>query len=62
MMMMILIIVIKIIIIIIATLWTGGSNPGGARFSAPILTGSGAHPASCTMGTVSFPGVKTAGA
>jgi hypothetical protein len=33
-----------------------GSNPGGARFSAPIQTGSGVHPASCTMGTGSFPG------
>jgi len=30
----------------------------GARFSAPVQTGSGAHPASCTMGTRSFPGVK----
>ena len=30
----------------------------GARFSAPVQTGPGAHPASCTMGTVSFPGVK----
>jgi hypothetical protein len=30
--------------------------------SAPIQTGSGAHPASCTMGTGSFPGVKAAGA
>jgi hypothetical protein len=29
-------------------------------FSAPIQTGSGAHPASCTMGTGSFPGVKAA--
>jgi hypothetical protein len=35
-----------------------GSNPGGARFSAPIQTGSGAHPASCTMGTGVFPGGK----
>ena len=34
-----------------------GSNPGGARFSA-IQTGPGAHPASCTMGTRSFLGVK----
>jgi hypothetical protein len=32
------------------------------RFSAPIQTGSGAHPASCTMGNGSFPGVKAAGA
>jgi len=30
----------------------------GARFSAPVQTGPGAHPASCTMGTWSFPGVK----
>jgi hypothetical protein len=37
-------------------------NPGGARFSAPLQTGSGAHPASCTMDTGSFPGVKAAGA
>jgi hypothetical protein len=27
-------------------------------FSAPVQTGPGAHPASCTMGTESFPGVK----
>jgi hypothetical protein len=33
-----------------------GSN--GARFSAPVQTGPGAHPASCTMGTESFPGVE----
>jgi len=31
----------------------------GARFSAPVQTGSGAHPASCKMGTGSFPGVKS---
>ena len=30
----------------------------GARFSAPVETGPGAHPASCTMGTGSFPRVK----
>ena len=34
-----------------------GSNPGGDEFSA-VQTGSGAHPASCKMGTGSFPGVK----
>jgi hypothetical protein len=33
----------------------------GARFSAPVQTGSEAHPASCTMGTGSFPGVKWPG-
>jgi len=31
----------------------------GARFSAPVQTGPGAHPASCTMGTGSFPAVKS---
>ena len=27
----------------------------------PVQTGPGAHPASCTMGTGSFPGVKRPG-
>jgi hypothetical protein len=31
----------------------------GARFSAPVQTGPGAYPASCTMGTASFPGVES---
>jgi len=31
----------------------------GTRFSGPVQTGPGAHPASCTMGTGSFPGVKS---
>jgi len=31
---------------------------GGARFSAPVQTGPGAHPASYIMGAGSFPGVK----
>ena len=35
--------------------------PVGARFSAPVQTGPGPHPASYTMGTGSFRG-KTAGA
>ena len=30
----------------------------GARLSAPVQTSPGAHPASCTMGTGSFPGRK----
>ena len=39
--------------------WTvRGSNPCGARFSAPVQTGPEAHPASCTMGTGCFPGVR----
>jgi hypothetical protein len=33
----------------------------GARFFAYVKTGPGAHPASCTMGTGSFPGVKRPG-
>jgi len=39
---------------------SGDRIPVAARFSAPIQTGPGAHPASCTMGTGSFPGVKAA--
>jgi hypothetical protein len=31
----------------------------GARFSAPVQTGPGAHPASWIMGTRSFPGVES---
>jgi hypothetical protein len=41
---------------------SGNQIPVGARFSAPIQTGCEAHPASCTMETGSFPGVKAAGA
>ena len=37
----------------------GTESRWGARFSAPVQTGPGAHPASCTMGTGSFPGVKS---
>ena len=33
----------------------------GARFSAHVQTGSGAHPVSYTMGTGSFPGIKRPG-
>jgi len=33
--------------------------PVGARFSAAVQTGLGAHPTSCTMGTGSFPRVKS---
>jgi hypothetical protein len=31
----------------------------GARFSTPVQTGPGDHPASCKMGTGFFPGVKS---
>jgi hypothetical protein len=43
--------------------WTvRGSKPGGgARFSAPVQTSPGAHPASYTVGTGSLPGVKWPG-
>jgi hypothetical protein len=45
-----------------ATGWmVWGLNPGGARFSPPVQTGPGTHPASYTMGTGSFPGVKRPG-
>ena len=33
----------------------------GARFSAPVQSGHGVYPASCTMGTGSFSGVKRPG-
>jgi len=41
----------------------GLNGPGieswwGVRFPAPVQTGLGAHPASCTMGTGSYPEVK----
>ena len=36
-----------------------GIEPRGSRFSATVQTGPGAHPASCTMGTESFPGTKS---
>ena len=39
----------------------GIESPVGARFSAPVQTCLGAHPASCTMRTGSFPGVKRPG-
>jgi hypothetical protein len=45
-------------------LWAGRSVdriPVGARFFIHVQTGPRAHPASCTMGTGSFPGVKRPG-
>jgi hypothetical protein len=40
---------------------SGDRVPVGARFSAPVQANPGAHPASYTMGTGSFPGVKRPG-
>jgi hypothetical protein len=37
---------------------TGIESRWGSRFSTLVQTGPGAHSASCTMGTGSFPGVK----
>ena len=34
----------------------------GTRFSTPVQTGPGAHPASCTVGTGSFLGKRAASA
>ena len=34
---------------------SGIESRWGARFSVPVQTGPGAHPASCTVGTGSFP-------
>ena len=41
---------------------SGDRIPVGARYSALVQTVPGAHPASYTMGTGSFPGGKAAGA
>jgi hypothetical protein len=38
-----------------------GSNSGGAKFLTPAQIDPGAHPASYTMGTEYFPGVKRQG-
>ena len=38
---------------------SGDGIPLGARFSPPVQTGPGTHPAFCIMGTVSFPGVNS---
>ena len=46
------------------SLWSersGDRIPVGVRFSAPVQTGPGVHPASYTMGTGSFLGVKWPG-
>jgi hypothetical protein len=36
-----------------------GSNLGGVRIFTPVQTGPGTHQASCTLGTASFPRVKS---
>jgi hypothetical protein len=38
---------------------SGNRIPVGVRFSVPVQTGPGAHPASCTRGTGSLPGVES---
>jgi hypothetical protein len=40
---------------------SGDRIPVGARLPAPVQTGPRAHPASCTMGTGLFPGLKRPG-
>ena len=40
---------------------SGDRIPLGARFSAPVQSGPGAHSSSYRMGTGSFPGVKRPG-
>jgi hypothetical protein len=41
--------------------WSGDRIPVGMRFSTPIQSDPGAYPASYTMGTGFFPGVKPPG-
>jgi hypothetical protein len=38
--------------------WSGNRIPVGMRFSAPVQTGPGAHPACCIMVIKRFPGVE----
>ena len=38
---------------------SGDRIPVGAGFSAPVQTGPGSHPASCTLCNVFFPVVKS---
>jgi hypothetical protein len=38
-----------------------GSNPGEGEIFPHVQTGPGGHPASCTLGTGSFPGVERPG-
>jgi hypothetical protein len=40
---------------------SGDRIPVGARFFAHVQTDPGTHPASCTMGIGSFPGVRRPG-
>ena len=40
---------------------SGDRIPVGARFSTPVQTGPGDHPASCTVGTGLFHGIKRPG-
>jgi hypothetical protein len=40
---------------------SGIESQWGARFSVPVQTGPAAHPASYTMSTGPFPGVKRPG-
>ena len=50
---------------IVTRYWLDGpviESRWGAKFSAPVQNGPGAHPASCTMGTWSFCGGKAAAA
>ena len=46
----------------LASGWTvRRSNPGGGEVFRTLQTGPGVHPASYTVGTGSFPGVKRSG-
>ena len=41
--------------------WSSVRTPAAARLSIPVQTGPNTYPASCTMGTGSFPGIKWPG-
>ena len=47
-----------LVVVVVRAGRSGDRIPVGVRFSAPVQTGPGANPASCTVGTGSLPGVK----
>jgi hypothetical protein len=48
----------KLSIMFLTNIMAGDRIPVGAGFFAHVQNGPEVHPASCTMGTRSFPGVK----
>jgi hypothetical protein len=52
------VVVVVVVVVVLVVAGVVVVIPVGREFSAPVQIGPGAHPASCTMGTWSLPGVK----